>query len=119
MSQLRLLNRVVFVVGGALVAKEKECLDSIEFCDGLNKFELLKGSLSEARRSPAFAPTSDGLLIVGGCNNGVHLSSIECLHTNTMSIKQHTIHMSKGFSCAAYCQMRVISSQTSPLLYCL
>jgi hypothetical protein len=107
MSKLSILGRTIFVVGGAVLGKEKECLDSIEICQDLNKFQLLSQRLNQARRSPSLVPIVDGFLIVGGFNEADHLKSVERLCTKTMSITQIDNTVPTGFSCAASCLMKV------------
>jgi hypothetical protein len=102
---------MIFVVGGAALGKEKDCLKSVEFCDNSNgKFQLMSQQMSEARRSPALVHVSSDLLIIGGFNGSAHLNNIERLCPQTKSINSCDLEIPDGFSCAAYCQTEVVRS---------
>lgn len=101
----KLISRgLLVVVGGALLGAEKECLNSIEVLEG-NKFRLIEQRLKQARRSPALLQHNQNLLIVGGFNGRKHLDNAETLCDELISSCQ--IKIPHGFSCAAYCQLKV------------
>lgn len=101
---------MLIVVGGALLGAERECLNSMEVLESGGGFRLLDQRLNQPRRSPAIYSTSAGeFVVVGGCNGSEHLKDAEKF-CNANPVSDHLTDLPYGFSCAAYCQVKVQST---------
>src|SRR3569623_2104359 len=105
------MSNQLIVAGGNYSSLEQNCLSSIDVSDGLHGFKAIDFSLKERRRGAAiFRRDPDSVLIVGGCAKPkIHLSSCETINIKDDSGVIHDIfHFDEpGFSCAAYCTMKV------------